>query len=87
MCANLACTTARFNEAEALKPRIRGEIIIAKTKVKISFNEAEALKPRIPPTGWPNLVELLPCFNEAEALKPRILGQRRQSLQPVGELQ
>ena len=36
----------RFNEAEALKPRIHG-VLVWIFKRQQSFNEAEALKPRI----------------------------------------
>ena len=37
----------RFNEAEALKPRIRARWRSAASRFRGSFNEAEALKPRI----------------------------------------
>ena len=41
------CSRYSFNEAEALKPRIRARAIVL-TSDLFSFNEAEALKPRIP---------------------------------------
>ena len=38
----------RFNEAEALKPRIPMPASWTPSRVDQRFNEAEALKPRIP---------------------------------------
>ena len=64
---------ARFNEAEALKPRIQRELGAGTPCVEGGFNEAEALKPRIRICNVLNEDRVSPRFNEAEALKPRIL--------------
>ena len=60
----------RFNEAEAIKPRIP-VCIIDHQALALGFNEAEAIKPRI---ALPYVPESLQTagFNEAEAIKPRI---------------
>ena len=62
---------ARFNEAEAIKPRILRFCpkILSRNH---SFNEAEAIKPRIPWTRLRGGMMTGGSFNEAEAIKPRI---------------
>ena len=61
---------ARFNEAEAIKPRNRVAITDPPSLSGRRFNEAEAIKPRNP-----NVFRCAgadgPRFNEAEAIKPR----------------
>ena len=67
-----------FNEAEAIKPRIRRGIWRIRA-MALGFNEAEAIKPRIPQSAI--RIDLLYMrFNEAEAIKPRIPARSGDSL-------
>ena len=61
----------RFNEAEAIKPRIPDQSLLADRR-HARFNEAEAIKPRIPWTRLRGGMMTGGSFNEAEAIKPRI---------------
>ncbi len=68
--AGRACR--RFNEAEALMPRMQPRASAMASPAFRRFNEAEALMPRMLSVFPQAAIARRSCFNEAEALMPRM---------------